>query len=200
MSRRIAAAITSATLAAGLSIGLAACGGSVSKAPAPAPATKSPAAAKPAAPKATHAPAPLSGPIGTTYVVTGTDDSGNATKYQVTLVQWLPNATGADEFNTAPTGDHLAGAEFRITGVSGNSTDDANNDAQVNGANSQVYQPGLESLASGTNFNNGDFNVAPGVTQVGFVSFEVPNGTSVATVQWSADGFMGSSAPGTWTV
>jgi len=187
----VTAAVTAGSLAA---LGLGACGGSVTKASSP------PSPAKSSAPKpAPSTPAPLSGPVGTTFKVSGTDNSGNSTVYTVTLVQFLPVAQGAD-YQQADPGHYLAGAKFRITGVTGNSSDDSNNDAQATGNDSQVYEPAMDDITSGTNFNSGDFQVSPGQTQIGWVSFQLPNSAKVTSIQWSADGFMGGSTPGTWKI
>jgi hypothetical protein len=101
---------------------LAACGTShITKAPAAAPATTAPATTAPAAPAATQAPtsapaaAPLTGPVGTTYTVSGTGNSGNATSYTVTLTQIDQQASPANSFETAPAGHHLIAARFTVT-------------------------------------------------------------------------------------
>lgn len=195
------AAVPVIALAAGLS--LAACGQTVTKAP----ATHAPAAAAPAAPAATTAPtaaasppdtAPLSGAVGTTYQVTGPNGpSGASTVYTVTLDQVQQQAT-LGEYATLTNGaDHVVAAEFTITGTSGQSSDDANNDAVVVGSDQQNYTPSFDTITAGTNFNSGDFNVTPGQTVTGWVAFELAPGTSIGSVQWSP-GIGGQTA--TWTV
>jgi len=119
--------------------------------------------------------------------------------YDVTLTKVVSPASAADEFNTAPAGDHLVGAEFTIKGISGSVSDDANNDATVHGDNGQVYQPAFDTLAAGTDFNSGDFNVSPGTSEVGWLSFEIPNSVSVASVQWQPSGGFDNDTA-TWTV
>lgn len=139
------------------------------------------------------------GPVGTTYKVTGTDSNGNSTAYSVTLNKILSPAAPDNEFDAASSGKHLVGAEFTIKGISGTSSDDADSDAAVQGNDKQLYQPSFNGIAAGTNFNSGDFNVAPGVTEIGWVAFEVPNSVTVASVQWNpSSGFGGGTA--TWTV
>jgi hypothetical protein len=142
----------------------------------------------------------LSGPVGTTFTVTETNDNGATVKYSITLDKVIQHARPDNSFDTAPAGDHLAAAEFTIKGVVGTDQDDANNDAAAIGNDQQTYQPGFEGLAAGTNFSSGDFNTNPGSSSIGWVSFEVKNGVKVASVQWSPSSGMSGSAPATWTV
>lgn len=137
--------------------------------------------------------APLSGPLGTVYQVT--DASGN--KMTVTLSKVIDPAQGADQFNTPNNGYRFVGAVFTLKGVSGTFSDDANTDASVIGANGQSYTADFDSIAGYTNFNNGEFNLTPGQTSVGAVTFQVPVGVKVASVQWGS-GFGSSVA--TWVV
>jgi hypothetical protein len=51
---------------------------------------------------------------------------------------------------------------FRLKGVSGTFSDDANNDATVIGANGQSYTADFNNIAGYTNFNDGQFNLPPG--------------------------------------
>jgi hypothetical protein len=137
------------------------------------------------------------GPVGITFQVTTTNDNDQNVSYTVTLNKVIQIAQPDNSFDTAPSGEHLAAAEFTIKGVNGIDQDDANSDAVAIGANQQSYQPGFEGLAAGTNFDAGDFNTSPGSTSVGWVAFEVKNGVKVTSIQWSGDFGM---APATWTV
>jgi hypothetical protein len=76
-----------------------------------------------------------------------------------------------------PGPPHLAGAEFTVKGLTGDDQDDANNCAAAIGANQQTYQSGFEGLAAGTNFDGGQFNTSPGSSSIGWVSFEVSDGS-----------------------
>lgn len=182
--------------AAAALIALTGCGGHIAKTGA-AGTTGQPTAAA-YTPPATPSPsaAPLTGTVGTTYEVTTTDDSGNTEVYQVTLVKVREHAAPDNQFDAAPAGQHLVGAEFRITGVTGTSSDDANSDAVANGTDEQAYQPVFGGLAAGTNFDSGDFNVTPGQTSIGWVAFQLPDGITAANIQWSS-GLDGT--PATWT-
>jgi hypothetical protein len=168
---------------------------------APSASVQPPAPAQTSAPATTAAPttaAPsqsaLTGPVGTTYTVSSSDGAS----YDVTLQKVIDPATGANEFYTPGSGKRFVAAVFRITGGSGTSKDDANLLATVSGSDEQVYQPVFDEVAGYTNFNGGEFNVSPGISQTGVVVFTVPSGVNVASVQWSAG--LASDTSATWTV
>jgi hypothetical protein len=142
----------------------------------------------------------LTGPVGTTFTVTGSDSSGYDTSYDVTATRVLDHARGSDEFETPNSGNRFVGVKFTITGGTGYSKDDANNDAVVEGDDGQVYTADFSSLAVGTNFNSGEFNVTSGHTQTGWVTFQVPHGVKVASVQWQPNSGLSDQQPATWTV
>lgn len=139
----------------------------------------------------------LTGPVGTTFTITSTTDG---TSYDVTATRVLSHARGSDEFETPDAGNYFVGVRFKITGGSGFSKDDANNDAAVMGSDGQVYEPDFSSLAAGTNFNSGEFKVSAGQTQIGWVTFQLPQGVKVSSVQWSPDSGLSDQPPATWTV
>ncbi len=170
----------------------------VAKNTAPPPAA--PAAQASTFPTDTPASTPddLSGPLGSTFTVSTQDNSGNDVSYDVTAVKVLDPARGADEYTTPDTGKRFAGVEFTITGDSGYSSDDANINAVIQGDDGQSYTADFSSISAGTNFNGGDFGVAAGRTQTGWVTFQLPRGVSVASVQWQPDVF-GGQQPATWT-
>ena len=164
-----------------------------------APATSAPVTFSPAPVPAASTPAPLTGPVGTTFTVTSTNDTTNAaTEYSVIAAKVLDPAYGSDEFSTPDAGSRFVGVEFTISGVTGYSSDDANTDAVVIGSDGQTYQPDFDSISAGTNFDSGDFSVSDGQTATGWVTFQLPDGVTVASVQWQADMF-GSNPPATWT-
>jgi hypothetical protein len=142
---------------------------------------------------ASQAAAPSTASIGGTFKVT--DSSGNV--YDVTLLKVIDPAQGSDDFNQPDNGNRFVAAVFRLTGVSGTSSDDSNSDASLTGGNQQVYQPDFDSIAAYTNFNDGDFNVIPGQSETGAVTFQVPDSVNVSNIQWTV-GFDSSTA--TWNV
>jgi Protein of unknown function (DUF2510) len=133
---------------------------------------------------------PPTGSIGTTFTVTSSDGSS----YDVTLDQVNQHATLAPYETLNNQADHAAAAEFTITGESGQSSDDANSDANAIGSDQTEYQFAALSLTV-PNFNGGDFTIAPGQTEKGWVAFELPPGVTIAQVQW-APGIGGQAA--TW--
>ena len=159
-----------------------------------APASK--AAAASASTSATPSPSNnLSGPVGTTYTVN--DQSGD--KMSVTLTRVIDPAQGADQFTTPDSGNRFVGAVVSITGISGNFSDDANNDATLIGSNGQTYSADFDSISGYTNFNSGEYNVSAGEKSVGAVTFEMPLAVKVAKIEWSANGGLGG-APAEWQV
>lgn len=162
------------------------------------PVTFSPA---PSAPDSSSpAPSPsdsLTGPVGTEFTVTSQDNSGNDVKYGVTADKITDPASGADQYTTPDSGKRFIGVEFTVTGISGYSSDDANSDAIILGDNGQTYSADFSSISAGTNFNSGNFGVRSGQTQVGWVTFQVPRGVKVASVQWQPG--LGDQQPATWT-
>ena len=177
-------------------LALTACASAAVKATAP-PTMFTPAAAAPAA--TTPSPAPVtSGPVGTSYTVTTQDDSGANVSYTVTLVRVDQAAQLAPYTAVGTAGDHMAAAEFRISGVTGQVSDDANSDAEAIGTNTTEYPFSINAVTAGPNFSYGQFQVSPGQTVTGWVSFELPAGQRVASVQWTPDTF--EAAHATWTV
>jgi hypothetical protein len=151
------------------------------------------------APSPSDSPQDLTGPLGTLFTITETDSStGAQDSYEVTAVRILDPAAGSDEFDAPDPGSRLIGVEFRITGTGGYARDDANVDASVQGDDGQVYQADFTSLAAGTNFDAGDFSVTSGRTQVGWVTFQLPQGVKVSTIQWQTD-ITDTTPPATWT-
>ena len=192
--------IAKMTAIAALALALAACG---SPSHVTGRSTQAPSSSAPPPPAPSSSPSSstdnLTGPLGTTFTDTQTDSSGNADSYDVTAVKVLDPATGADQYTTPDIGKRFIGVEFKITGDSGYSSDDANSDAVLQGDDGQVYQPDFDSISAGTNFNSGNFSVRSGQTQIGWVTFQVPRGVKVASVQWQPNTF-GDQQPATWTV
>jgi hypothetical protein len=179
-----------------LGIGLAACSTTtVRPAAATAPAaTSAPASSAPA----TSALPSNTGPIGTTFTVTTQENNGNNVSYNATAVT-VDQHAGLGPYETLNNNaDHMAAVRFTLKGVTGQVSDDANSDAAAIGSDTTEYQPSYNSVTDGGNFNSGEFAVSPGEVVSGWVSFEVPPGKTIASVQWSPNSFSGSHA--TWTM
>jgi hypothetical protein len=158
--------------------------------------TAAAASAPTSAAPSSHA-SPTGGTVGHLGDAATFTDSDDGWSYSATLVKVLDPAEPDNSFDGADSGKRLVGAEFKLTGITGNAQDDANTDAAIQGSNSQLYSPEFNGLAAGTNFNNGDFSLTPGSTEVGWVTFELPHGVKVAQVQWDPS-FSGS--PVTWVI
>jgi hypothetical protein len=197
----VTAMTAGAAVAVALGGGLAACStGSVSKVSAPKTSAPTPATSAPkAAPKTTPRSNPNSGPLGTTYQVGGTDSNSNSTTYKVTAMMVDQHSSLTPYDSLTNSADHLAAVKFRITGVTGESSDDANNNASVISGDTTQYPSALNSTADGPNFSSGSFTLAPGQTASGWVTFELPPGQSIASVQWVPSSGLSDQA-GTWTV
>ncbi len=85
---------------------------------------------------------------------------------------------------------------FTIQGITGSSSDDANNDATLIGSNGQTYTADFNAIAGYTNFNNGDYTVSAGENSVGAVTFQVPVAVTVTKIERSATGDYASFAAG----
>jgi hypothetical protein len=156
-------------------------------------------AAEPAA--AASSPAQSSpdttGPLGTSFTVTTENDQGQPVSYTVTLVKVDQHAALAPYASVQDAGDHIAAARFSITGVSGQESDDANNDASATGTDTTGYPSTVNEVTDGPNFSYGQFTVSAGQTESGWVMFELPAGVTVASVSWQP-GMDGPAA--TWNL
>jgi hypothetical protein len=132
-------------------------------------------------------------------VTTAAAAGSAAQELAVVLIKVIDPAQGADQYTTPNNGDRFVGAVFTLVGVSGTFSDDANNNATLVGSNGQGYTADFDSIAGVTNFNDGSYNLTPGVRSVGAVTFQVPAGVSVSAIQWSGSGGFGG-APAMWTV
>jgi hypothetical protein len=172
---------------------LSACGTNVTKSAAT--STPAPPSTTKAAPSPTPSPSnSLSGPIGTTFRVTN-----GSNVVDVSLTKVIDPAQGADQYTTPDPGKRFVGAVFKLKGVTGSSSDDANSDASLLGSDGQTYSPDFNDIAGYTNFNSGEFNVSAGETSVGAVVFQVPSGVKVSKIEWSATGGFGGT-PAEWQV
>jgi Domain of unknown function (DUF4352) len=135
------------------------------------------------------------GVVGHTFNVTAID----GTSYDITLVKVLDPAQGANEVYTPDAGKRFVGAEFKITATSGSVDENANNNAKVQGSDKQMYGSDFSEISAGTNFNLGDIRLHEGASTKGWVTFQVPQGVKVASVQWTpSSGF--SDVTVTWYV
>jgi hypothetical protein len=188
---------------AGLVAAAAACGTTAPKsAPSSPPSSSQPSSSQPSSSQPSSSPSSnpsLTGPAGTTYEITGPNGpNGETTTYQVTMTHVLQQAQLGAGGSLTHSGYHVAGVQFTVTGKSGQTSDNANRAATAIGSNGQTYTSEFDEITAGTNFNNGDINISPGQSLNGWVSFELPAGVSIASVQWHPG--TGGEAVVTWTV
>ncbi len=105
-----------------------------------------------------------------------------------------PNATPDNSFDAAPSGQYLYAAILKVTGVKGTYEDDMDSDVTVVGTNGQTYQATFGGTATYTNFNSGQVDVGPGQSTVGAVTFDIPNGVTIASVDY----VNGLGSPASW--
>ena len=114
----------------------------------------------------------------------------------VKLLSVMDPAQPGDSFTTPNSGKRFVGVELQITNQStGTDSDDANNNTSVVGSNKQVYSSDVSSIAGCTNFDNGTYTLSEGATEIGCVTFEVPNGITIAKVGYNPNsGFSTNNA------
>ncbi|MFM9608610.1 DUF4352 domain-containing protein [Streptomyces niveiscabiei] len=147
----------------------------------------------------TLALAPLSsdGKVGDTLSLTGT--TGDE-KLDVTLVKVVDPAHAKETYLRADPGNRLVAMQFRLK----NTGSDVYSDSPSNGAFVVDQDDQHFDASSGTPTTAGaDFpghvTVRPGDTALGYLTFEVPNGSRVTTVQFSMNSGY-SDDIGKWTV
>ena len=119
---------------------------------------------------------------------------GSGDLYQVILAKVIDPAKGENQFAAPDAGKRFVGLVFRVKALTGSPKDeDANNNAVVIGSNGQNYSANFDGIAGYTNFNHGVIQASMGQTVTGAVTFQVPNGVQVSTVQWTALSGYGSA-------
>lgn len=85
-----------------------------------------------------------------------------------------------------PARSRLIAVEFTLKGGGpGTVSSDANNDATVIGSDQQAYTASFDPVTDCTNFAQGTFTINPGNTERGCVVYQMPNGVTVNSVQFS---------------
>jgi hypothetical protein len=130
--------------------------------------------------------------IGSTLRVLNQDKQYEAVK----LVAVMDPAQPGDSFTTPGSGKRFVGVELQITNQSsGTDSDDANNNTSVIGSNKQVYSTGIGSIVGCTNFDDGTYTLSEGATEIGCVTFQVPEGITIAKVGYNPNsGFSTNNA------
>ncbi|MGW7001405.1 DUF4352 domain-containing protein [Streptomyces sp. NPDC054933] len=187
MSRRLNTAIATAALA----VGLAACGPNATVSTTPdksAAGASSPA--KAAAPKKTAS-------VGDSLTLTG-QTSGN--QLTVTLKQWSTSVQGSNDFESPQPGKTWVAGQFEIKNTGSNAySDSPSNCVQAADASGQRFPATIATGISNGPLMTSDMKLAPGDKALGWIVFEVPTGTKVATVQFTPNSGMADQT-GQWAV
>ena len=132
--------------------------------------------------------------------VGATVDVGGSKGLAVTLNQVIDPASGADQYTTADAGNRFVAVDVKIVnnGTAAFS-DDANSDVTLIGTDNQSYTADFDSVSECTNFNSGQYTLAPGESSTGCVVFQVPDGVNTAKVQFQTQSGL-SQSTGEWLV
>jgi hypothetical protein len=136
-----------------------------------------------------------SGPVGTTFVVP--DRNGNRLK--VTLLKVIdPAQRTPNDLNPGPA-IRMVAAKFRLTGLSGQVSGDANGDATLIGRDHVEYGADSSQAAVGcTSFTNRLLTLRPGQRLIGCVVYQVPTPVTVARIRYDLSGGWGDTPQVTW--
>ncbi|MFR9798232.1 DUF4352 domain-containing protein [Streptomyces sp. MS06] len=127
---------------------------------------------------------PEAAKVGDTISVKGGDDGS---KLDVTVVKIADPAKPADEFTEPGSGKRFVGVQFRLvnTGTAVYS-DSPGNGTQVADSQGQRFGETLADISAGPSMSS-DVKLKPGAKALGWVVFEVPKASKVATVQFTMD-------------
>ncbi|NUL09083.1 DUF4352 domain-containing protein [Streptomyces lunaelactis] len=174
----------------------AACGGQdeVTTKPNPPAASKAdkadakPSKAAPAKPKAAK--------IGDTITIKGSEDGE---QLDVTIKKWIDPAKGADEFFVPADGQRWVAAQFELVNTgTAVYADSPSNGAQVADSEGQRFGTTFADITAGPSMTS-DAQVPPGEKALGYVVFEVPDGSKITSVQFAMNsGFADQTAQ--WSV
>ncbi|MFC8344161.1 DUF4352 domain-containing protein [Streptomyces sp. NPDC057280] len=141
--------------------------------------------------------APVADPrVGDTVSLTGTE---RGERLDVTVTKVVdPAPTDPDGFQP-DAGNHYVAVQFRLknTGTAVYK-DSPSNGATVIDKAGQRFDSTLGSSAAGPAFP-GSITVGPGKTALGFITFEVPDGSRIVTVQFAMDSGFADDV-GEWAV
>ncbi len=125
------------------------------------------------------------GGVGTTKTITvaGKD------KYSVRLTRVIDPAQPARRSRRPKAGERYVAAVFTVKD-SGDAkiTGDANEKALIIGSDNDSYTPISATISKCTNFDYGEFRLAPGRSVSGCVVFQIPTTVAIAEVRWSPAG------------
>jgi Domain of unknown function (DUF4352) len=160
------------------------------------PAATAPTTSSGATKAATPAAKPKDAHVGDTITVHGMDEGS---KLAVTLVKWVDPAKGGDEFTTPGAGKRFVAAQIRVTNTGSAFYDDTpSNGMQVADANGQRFESTFGDVSAGPSMP-AEVKLAAGDKALGYVTFEVPKGSKIVTLQFTADSGFADEA-GEWKI
>jgi hypothetical protein len=145
---------------------------------------------------ATTTPAPSAAHLGSTIKLGG-NTSGEGLSVQ--LIKIVDPATSASVYSSPTAGTHFVAIQFRIT----NSGTIAYSDSPTNGASVLDAKGQSFTSAFGNDTTAGPsfasaVRMLPGASELGFITFEVPNGDVVTKAQYTTDSGFGQT--GEWLI
>ncbi|GAA2405359.1 MULTISPECIES: DUF4352 domain-containing protein [Streptomyces] len=139
-------------------------------------AAKKPAAKASAAPEVAEA--------GDTLALKGMEAGS---KLDVTVVKVVDNAKSSDEFTAPESGNRWIAVQFRLVNTGSKAySDSPQNGAQVADDQGQQFQSTFADVTAGPSMSS-DVSLKPGAKALGWVVFEVPKASKMATVQFAMD-------------
>ncbi|MFI6470001.1 DUF4352 domain-containing protein [Streptomyces sp. NPDC050516] len=134
--------------------------------------------------------------VGDTITLKGT---GKGEQLDVSVKQWLDPAVSANEFSAPQDGKRWVAAQFQLVNTgSAPYSDSPSNGAQAADANGQRFPTAFGDITAGP-LMPAAAKVAPGDKALGWILFEVPKTSKIATVQFTMDsGF--ADQTGQWSV
>ncbi|MEV7975421.1 DUF4352 domain-containing protein [Streptomyces sp. NPDC086519] len=133
---------------------------------------------------------------GDTITVTGME---NGSKLDVTVVKIADPGKPADEYTTADSGNRFVGVQFKLANTgSAVYSDSPSNGAQITDTKGQQFQTTFADITAGPSMSTA-VKLRPGATALGWIVFQVPKGSKLATVQFTMDsGF--ADQTGEWKI
>jgi Domain of unknown function (DUF4352) len=159
------------------------------------PAQATPTTSSTTATSQSTAPSAAKAGVGSTIDLTG---SSSSQTIQVTVVKVVDPDSATNEFESPPAGDHLVSVQFQILNDgTANYQDDPFVDISATDSAGQTMQ---QDIVTGTTAGAqlpSNLNLAPGDKSLGYETFDVPNGDSIAQVQYGLNAGFGG-AVGQW--
>ncbi len=128
--------------------------------------------------------APEVAETGDTLALKGMEDGS---KLDVTVVKVVDNAKSSDEFTAPESGNRWLAVQFQLVNTGTKAyTDSPQNGVQVADDQGQQFQTTFAEVTAGPSMSSA-VRLKPGAKALGWIVFEVPKASKVATVQFAMD-------------